>query len=748
MSIRSSHLFRIFSRPFRSMVLAVVFLGIGAVAVQAQQCFYVNSETGSDESGNGSVSAPWATIEKARDTIRELRKTQAYPENGFVVELTGTFSYPEKNLTFTAEDSGESAQAPMVYRASKAGALLVGGSPLRQDGFRKVSEPSVLARLKEDVRDKVWEFDLSTVGISGIEPLPQKFQTWPSVELFSNEKAMQIARFPNQGWLEIPKVVDRGVAPVDRTKDEWEFGVRPAVFEFSEEEPKRWDVSKGIWLMGFWCHDWFAETIKLGAIDTEKKQFTTEVNSRYGVGNHSAWHTAKRRYFALNLLEELDVPGEWYIDVEKNVLYFYPKDGDLSDVVLSVQKKTMFEVWDAKHFILDGIQAKCSLGPALALRNCEDSIIKNVRVFNTTNDGVHIGGGKRSGLAYSEVFNAGRACVSLMGGDRKTLEKCENFVTNCHLHHSGRLQRTSGGYCLYFGGCGCYIAHNLLHDSPYICICYGGNEHLFEFNEVHSAMMESGDGGGMYTGRDWGSLGNVIQFNYFHHFGQAGVDWQKAQGLSPDYEPLKESIMVMGVYLDDCDSGDTVRNNLFYRAGWAAFVGGGRYNKILNNLFIECTASVHFDDRGLRHAKPGEGFKNGWDLLAKIEEMNYDQSPWKERYPFLLNVMQDDPKLPLHNTVRGNISVGSSQWIQMHNTVRETSLHRIDFTENYVFNAPASQQELFPLNPDGSVRAAFRDEQIPLGELEKDRFRTLQQEIRKLVPKYQILPVEKMGLED
>lgn len=170
MSIRSSHLFRIFSRPFRSMVLAVVFLGIGAVAVQAQQCFYVNSETGSDESGNGSVSAPWATIEKARDTIRELRKTQAYPENGFVVELTGTFSYPEKNLTFTAEDSGESAQAPMVYRASKAGALLVGGSPLRQDGFRKVSEPSVLARLKEDVRDKVWEFDLSTVGIDRFQP--------------------------------------------------------------------------------------------------------------------------------------------------------------------------------------------------------------------------------------------------------------------------------------------------------------------------------------------------------------------------------------------------------------------------------------------------------------------------------------------------------------------------------------------------------------------------------------------------
>lgn len=733
-------------KMFLRFSLALCALCLWISLAQAQQMFYVNSASGSDSTGNGTAAAPWASLEKARDSIREWRKSNPFPEKGIVVEMTGTFSYPEKNLTFSSEDSGVSADAPMVYRASKEGALFIGGSQLKKENFRKVSDPAVLARLKDCAKGKVWEIELGSAGISKIDPLPVRFRTWPSVELFANEKAMQIARFPNEGWLEIPKVIDRGVAPVDRSKDEWEFGVRSPIFEYSEEEPARWDASKGIWLMGYWCHDWYGENLKLKSIDKEKKQFTAEENSTYGVGNHSAWHTAKRRYYAFNLLEELDIPGEWYIDCEKNILYFYPPNDDLSNIFLSVQKKDIVTVHQAKFFILDGLEAKCSLNRAVVLNQCEDSLITNVKVFNMTNDAICITGGFRNGLTHSEVFNTGKSCVTIYGGDRKKLVKCENYVKHCHLHHAGRLQRT-GGNCLSFHGCGCWIAHNLIHDTPYICIGYGGNEHLFEFNEVHSAMMESGDGGGMYTGRDWGSLGNVIQFNYFHHFGQAGVDWQKEQGLNPTYQPLKESVMVMGVYLDDCDSGDTVRNNIFYRAGWAAFVGGGRYNKILNNLFIECTAAVHFDDRGLKRAKPGEGYQNGWDLLKKIQDLDFDQSPWKERYPFIQNVMEDDPKLPLHNSVHGNVAIACPQWLQMHNSARATSLHRIDFKNNFVFNPPKSQQDLFPLNEDGSIRASFREETLTLENPHDDGFESIQTQIKKLVPEYIVLPRGEMGLK-
>ncbi len=734
-----------FLTTFYAVAVFSVFLFFGT-PTQAQVVFHVNSETGNDVAGDGSISAPWATPEKARDEIRAWRKDKAFPEKGFVVELTGTFPYPEKTLNFTAEDSGQSADAPMIYRASEKGALFVGGNQLKKENFKKVSDPATLARLKDGAREEIYEIDLSSAGIANIEPLPDKFQRWPSVELFSDGTAMQIARFPNTGWLEIPKVIDRGVAPIDRSKDEWEFGVRPAIFEYSEEEPARWDASKGIWLTGFWCHDWFCETIKLGKIDVEKKQFTTAVNSVYGIGNSSEWHTAKRRYFVFNLLEELDRPGEWYIDNEKNILYFYPIDGKLDDVFLAVQKQPIISVKQAKFFTLSGIEAKCTVGHAVLMENCEDSLMTKLRVYNTTNNAINLTGGARNGLTHSEVFNAGSACVTLYGGNRKTLEKCDNYVTNCHLHHSGRLQRT-GGTCLSFHGCGCYVAHNLLHDSPYICINYGGNEHLFEYNEVHSAMMESGDGGGMYTGRDWGSLGNVIQYNYFHHFGQAGVDWQKENGLNPNYEPLKENVMVMGVYLDDCDSGDTVRNNIFYRAGWATFVGGGRYNNVHDNLYIECTAAVHFDDRGLKRAKPGEGYKNGWDLLQKLKDLDFDKSPWKERYPFIQNVMEDEPKLPLHNTVHRNTAIACQKWVQHHQYVGEPFLHRIDFTDNNVFNFETTQQDLFPLNPEGTVRAAFREEKVSVENPESDGFRDIQQQLKKLIPTYQVISIDRIGLE-
>lgn len=54
----------------------------------------------------------------------------------------------------------------------------------------------------------------------------------------------------------------------------------------------------------------------------------------------------------------------------------------------------------------------------------------------------------------------------------------------------------------------------------------------------------------------------------------------------------------------DCDSGDQLIGNVFYRAGRAAFIGGGRDNLIENNVFIECENAVHIDSRGLERAKP------------------------------------------------------------------------------------------------------------------------------------------------
>lgn len=733
----------------RLLWVAIGMLSLGIFSVsQAQTVLYVDAQKGSDQQ-LGTVDKPLATWRQAIDKIREMKRSNTFPAEGVTLELSGTFNMAGKTCELTASDGGLSDKALVVIRASKQGALITGGRTLAASGFQKVTNPETLARLPEAARGKVVSFDLKTAGITQLAPLPKKFSGWSEMEIFSKGKSMTLARWPNTGWAEIDTVIDRGVKPVDKATGEWEFGVRGGTFTYAEEAPARWDVSKGVWLNGFWCHDWANETLKIGKIDKEKKEITSAAIHTYGIGNSSKWHTAKRRYYAFNLLEELDVPGEWYVDREACVLYFYPVNNDLSEIVLTDHKDPLIRIKKAKHLRLDGLVLRYNTEWAVAVENCEDVVLENLSVSDITANGISISGGQACGLNRCDVFNTGGTCVSVSGGDRKSLTACNHFVTNSQLHHSGRLQRTHGK-CLNFSGVGIRVAHNLIYDSPYIAVTYGGNENIFEYNEVHSAMMESGDGGGLYTGRHWCSQGNVIRYNYLHHFGKPGVDWQKAQGLNPDYEPLKENVMVMGVYLDDCDSGDTIYGNIFYRAGWAAFVGGGRYNTIQNNLFIECTSALHLDDRGLKRARPGEGTKDGWDLLAKLEAVKWQESPWKEKYPHLVNIMEDDPKLPLHNVFRDNVAVNCPLFLNAHNSVLKTSLARLTFEHNLVFGTVNKRDAAaFPQTEEGKLRVTFMEASLPNSlDPDTDKFKIQDSEMfKQQAPWFKRIPLERVGPE-
>ncbi len=733
---------------YQSTVLfvAVVFSLLAGLG-QAQTVLYVDAQGGSDRQ-DGSAGKPFASIGKAREAIRGMKQGKVFPGKGVAVELSGTFAMPVNAFALDGNDGGLSADAPVVYRAATCGARFIGGHTLPESGFRTVTDAAVLARLPEGARGRVVAFDLKSVGVAELAPLPDTFSGWNEMEVFSGGRAMRLARWPNAGWAEIAKVIDRGVKPVDKAIGEWEFGYKGGTFEYAGDAPARWDVGKGIWMNGFWCHDWANETLRIGAIDKEKRQITSAAIHTYGIGNASKWHTAKRRYYVFNLLEELDSPGEWYVDRENLLLYFYPVNGDVSDVVLSVQKKPLFQITGASHVRLEGLTFQYSTGKAVSLSGCENVVLENLRVSDITTDGIGIYQGKKCGLNRCEVSGVGGTCVSVSAGDRKSLTACNHFVTNCRLHHSGRLQRTQGK-CLSFSGVGIRVAHNLIHDAPYIAVTYGGNENLFEYNEVHSAMMESGDGGGLYTGRDWGSQGNIIRFNYLHHFGKPGVDWQRARGLNPNYEPLKENVSVTGVYLDDCDSGDTVCGNIFYRAGWAAFVGGGRYNTVSNNLFIECTSALHLDDRGLKRARPGEGIKDGWDLLAKLQAFNFQEAPWKDRYPHLVNIMEDDPKLPLHNLFCENVAINCPLFLNSGGSVRTTSLPRLDFRNNLAVG-PVNKRdaEAFPQTEDGKKRVELCSSALPgSADPDVDGFKIQDSaDFKTRAPWFKRIPFEQIGV--
>ncbi|MCD4790528.1 MAG: right-handed parallel beta-helix repeat-containing protein, partial [Bacteroidales bacterium] len=213
---------------------------------------------------------------------------------------------------------------------------------------------------------------------------------------------------------------------------------------------------------------------------------------------------------------------------------------------------------------------------------------------------------------------------------------------NNHIYNFGRVFRTySPAISMY--GVGNRLSHNYIHDSPHAGVLFGGNEHILEFNEIHDIAKETGDVGAFYIGRNWTCRGTIIRYNYFHHLFGPGLHGVRA------------------VYLDDFSSGTTIFGNVFYQAGRAAFIGGGRDNIIENNIFIECDPSIQVDARGLGWAK------HYFDKSSKLylstlfdgmDAVNFSQPPYSEKYPELLTLYDDDPAIPKNNKIVRNVSFG------------------------------------------------------------------------------------------
>jgi len=612
-------------------LLPLLFAGLGVRVGFAEPAeIRVHVSPQGDDAGNGSALHPFRTLEHARDVLRALRAEPGRADaSATVVLLPGRYAR-SKTLRLEAQDGGRPGTPVRWVTGGAAGVVVHGGIDLPQSAFQRVTDDAVLSRLPTDgARAAVHVADLGAAGVEHLAPIEARGFGQPirpaPAELFVDGEPQTLARWPNEGFVLTGKVLDPGSRPRDDEKPD-----RGARFHYDGDRPARWQDAQDVWLYGYWFHDWADESLPLATIDPQARVIGLGAPHRYGVREGKAW-------FAENLLEELDRPGEYTIDRAQRRLYIWTAAGwEDATVVLSRLGEPLVHIVEASHILLEGIGFETTRGDAIVVEGGTAVHLASCGIRNTGARGVVVRGGTRHEISRCRIHGTGEGGVHLEGGERARLVPAEHVVRDSDIYDFSRRTSTYRP-AVRLLGVGHRVEHNELHDAPHAAVIFTGNDHRITGNHIHHVLTRTGDGGAVYCGRDWTLGGTVIRHNWFHDLRGIGK-WENA------------------IYLDDQASGIEVVGNRIERCHLGMLIGGGRRNRIEGNLIVDCETALRFGHRGL-----GWAARMRPTLEERLAAVPYREEPWRSRFPWLSTLLQDEPMAPRHNVVRANVLIGSGR---------------------------------------------------------------------------------------
>lgn len=527
---------------------------------------------------------PLATIGQARDRIRAIRQAGKLRAPVEVLVHAGRYSFTE-TLQFDEEDLGDE-RTPVTYRAAGDGEVILAGG-IRLD--------------KYDMEDNgVARFSLAEAGHAGL-----RFR-----QLICNGVRQPMARYPNYdperpytgGYLHV-----EGPA-VDINED---GHGRKDRFVCRDPRLKDWSRIDEVELFVFPRTNYCNDIVRLQSYDPATGEVTLAEPTSYEI------YPGDRFYFR-NVREELDAPGEWYLDKRAEVLYLHPPV-PLEDAVVTVPLvENLIEVngrpKPAEDFSLEkidwtdtggeirlaqnpegiergfltfqGFTVEGCNGAGIVFRGVRSCGVRECAIRNIGNVGVVVLGGIDCTVADCDIRDTGNHGVYASGGVRSPFKgkfACRHDIRNNYVHHTGVFTKNSAGIAI--NGVGIAVAHNEVHDSPRWGILSRGSDNLIEYNRIHHVNLETSDTAAIYlVDRDLAMNGTRIRYNRIHDvLGYAEPRW-RSHGLT------------YGIYLDDYTSGVEVRGNLTYRTlGGGAYIHAGQDNVVENNMFLETDAELaHF----------------------------------------------------------------------------------------------------------------------------------------------------------
>lgn len=643
-------------RMKRNFLWIIMMVLMPFTAFAEKRIYYVSTK--GNDNASGTLNRPFRTAQKAlaaaekhqTDTVEILFRGGTY-------QLSESVRIKGKNIILRPYDSEKVAFS--------------GGISIGSNKIKAIKDEAVKSRIQDDVKDKVKEIDVKSMNVelAGISPKGFGRAALPSwSELFVNGKPQHLSRWPNDSTVLIGKIRCTGDIPRDK-----KFGIGDPVFEYLEDRPSSWKSAEDMWIAGYFAYGYADDMIPVKSIDPSEKTITAAIPTMYGFLTGASF----RRWYALNLIEEIDEPGEYVIDKKQGKIYFLPGDEPMEHVNISILEEPMFYIEESENILIQGFTFEYSRGMGVYMDTSDNVKIDSCTFRNLGYVAVSIGrgdlpdgdiykaqhesdkkyedgiggvigtlssrlyddrlfnrqAGKNNGVTNCVIYQVGSGGINLGGGDRKTLKPANNYVENCQIHDFNRIEK-SYRPGISIDGVGNRVKNCEIFNAPSMAVLINGNDHIVEYCDIHHVCQEVDDQGALYYGRDPSERGLKVRYCYFHH--------------------LDSKHRVSATYHDDGACGMEVYGCIYYRAGTIpVLIGGGHDNVYKNNIFVDVPLAIHIDNRMQNWSKNSLDKDGIFD--QRLRTIKYDQPPYSSAYPLLADYWKGDPSFPRNNLIAGNL---------------------------------------------------------------------------------------------
>ncbi len=423
-------------------------------------------------------------------------------------------------------------------------------------------------------------------------------------DLYVNGERATLPRYPENGYLKFAEVENKGILLDDISK--WVRLDTEDVKGLSAEEIKNASLT--------YLHYWVDEHTNVEDYDPETGKLTMTEHSRFSI----VGELTESIYYLENTPSTFKNPGEWYLDKNEGILYYFLRENEtlenlemviprlshvanLKGTVEQPIQNMMFknvtfaytkgehECWKENGYKVasDG-QGVSEAKGVINLEYAQNCSFDGCRFVNYGLHGVNVeDGSSHIAIRNCIFYDGGAGAVIINGADvngEKAKQTHSNEVLNCHISHCGRR---------HMAACGILVKHSY-------------NNKLVH-NEIHDLYYS-----GISVGWVWGYKESVTRDNYiaYNHIYDLGKKVLSDMG---------------GIYLLGAQPGTVVEHNLIHDiyareyGGWTLYTDeGSAFIRLEHNVCYHCSDNCYHQHYGRMNVVSNNVFAFAGKELCRV----------------------------------------------------------------------------------------------------------------------------------